>query len=99
MSETDLRILSAIRNVYQKKMDRALPTINRDAISTWMRLFNTFWRYCDRRKLKGSSLQHKKVSAVILMRNKGLTVPDVIYEMMLIRDVELSSGEYTPILV
>jgi len=100
MSVSDIRTLSKIRKNYQIKLGRMLSDIDSDAVLKWMKVFEIFWKYQDRNQLFGSTIEHKRVSAALAMREKRIfdpsLVPDIVYELMKIRNQELLDSSILP---
>ena len=89
MEAKNIRLLRKIKEDYQKKLGIILPRIVPDEIDRWMDLFTIFWRICNKKEIKGTSLVERKISAVFLMDEKGIFVPDIILVLMGIRQREL----------
>jgi hypothetical protein len=92
MTDKDIKVLGCLREEYQVKLRFNLPKIDPEDVKMWMYTFNTFWRYVDPHKLSGDTLQLRRISAVFLMREAGLNVPEIVYYLMMARKMEIEGN-------
>jgi hypothetical protein len=89
MTDADIKTLFDIRQKYQQKMGFGLPQIDPVEIKIWIKTFQLFWVYVDPHLLEGDTLEKRRISAVFLMSRKGIHVPNIIYQLMMARKIEL----------
>jgi hypothetical protein len=92
MTDADITVLRRLKKEYQNKLGFKLPKINSTEVKTWISAFNSFWRWVDPYKLAGDTPQLRRISAVFLMRDTGINVPEIVYDLMLARKMEIEAG-------
>lgn len=77
-------VFRKLRKRYQMETGISIPDHDDETIDKWINDFSAYWNTIDKDRLKGNTLEEKKIYAALRMRTVA-HLPDGIYYLLLLK--------------